>query len=263
MRNEEIAYQNGFRVSVKGELSNIYNRPFTVNFKRKVARFTIMKNGNPSPVSVGRLQAFQKFGIELYNFKRIRFIDSDSSNNHYDNIQIGNGCELIPSEFYKYPKTKRAFLFGYSVDRAGNLLFNGKKSIKSVGLDRYGYSRFYFAYKTKKQQLIYIHRLQAFQKFGDKLFESDCVRHKNNIPSDNSWDNILIGSFKENQNDIPLEIKAQRYLKIAHKNIKYPVPVRNKIRKLYMKNKDIAEISKRVNVPLETVRYIANGNSIV
>lgn len=46
--------------------------------------------------------------------------------------------------------------------------------------------------------------IQAYQKYSDKLFEKGMVvRHKNNISTDDSWDNILIGSQKENMLDIP------------------------------------------------------------
>lgn len=51
-----------------------------------------------------------------------------------------------------------------------------------------------------------VHRLQAYQKFGDKIFENKIVvRHLNGNYLDNSWDNILIGTFSDNKMDIPKE----------------------------------------------------------
>src|SRR5262245_6634360 len=40
-----------------------------------------------------------------------------------------------------------------------------------------------------------VHRLQAFQKYGDQIYAPGlAVRHKNNNSLDNSLDNILLGS---------------------------------------------------------------------
>ena len=54
-----------------------------------------------------------------------------------------------------------------------------------------------------KRLYIPIHRLQAFQKFGMKMFEPGIeVRHLNNNNYDNSWDNIALGTRSENMLDL-------------------------------------------------------------
>lgn len=56
-----------------------------------------------------------------------------------------------------------------------------------------------------------VHRLQAFQKYGELLFEKGVqVRHLNNIQCDNSIDNIEIGSQSQNQLDISPKIRIER-----------------------------------------------------
>ena len=51
---------------------------------------------------------------------------------------------------------------------------------------------------------VYFHRLQAYTKFGDALFEDGVVtRHGKGGPLDNSWDNINIGTQAANMKDIP------------------------------------------------------------
>ena len=46
------------------------------------------------------------------------------------------------------------------------------------------------------------HRLQAYQKFGDKIFNKGVeVRHLDNDSLNNSWDNIDIGSSSVNKQD--------------------------------------------------------------
>ena len=56
-----------------------------------------------------------------------------------------------------------------------------------------------------------VHRLQAYQKFGDKIYLKNIhVRHKNNISTDNSFENILIGTPSENAMDNPKEDRVKR-----------------------------------------------------
>jgi len=56
-----------------------------------------------------------------------------------------------------------------------------------------------------------VHRLQAFQKYGDSMYaEGIVVRHFNGVSVDNSWDNILIGTQKDNMSDIPEAIRLSR-----------------------------------------------------
>ena len=44
--------------------------------------------------------------------------------------------------------------------------------------------------------------MQAYQKFGNLIFQDNIqVRHLNNNSQDNSWDNIEIGTAKENAMD--------------------------------------------------------------
>jgi hypothetical protein len=57
---------------------------------------------------------------------------------------------------------------------------------------------------------IAIHRLQAFQKYGDLLYEEGTVvRHLNGDPGSNAWDNI-IGTMSDNMFDIPKQIRIRR-----------------------------------------------------
>lgn len=72
----------------------------------------------------------------------------------------------------------------------------------------------------KKVYKVGWHRLQAFQKYGDEIFkEGIVVRHKNGIKTDCSFDNILIGTQKDNSNDIPEE-QRRKYAINASNHIK-------------------------------------------
>lgn len=52
---------------------------------------------------------------------------------------------------------------------------------------------------------VMIHRLCAYQKYGDIIFMADCVRHINGNSLDNSFKNIEIGTSKDNAQDVPKE----------------------------------------------------------
>lgn len=64
---------------------------------------------------------------------------------------------------------------------------------------------------------IKVHRLVAYKKYGDAaLADKIDTRHLNGIRTDNSWDNVVIGSRSDNMLDIP-PAKRLEYLAPAHK----------------------------------------------
>lgn len=78
---------------------------------------------------------------------------------------------------------------------------------------------------------IHTHRLQAYQKFGEKIFDDDIqVRHLNGNKKDNSWSNISIGTQSDNMMDRP---KKQRMRQAKYANEK-------------VSNKEAIEIRERV-----------------
>ena len=73
--------------------------------------------------------------------------------------------------------------------------------------------------KTKRGR---VHRLQAYQKYGDKLFEEGVlVRHYDGVNLNNAWDNILIGSHSDNMMDIPENIRLKKALHATSSTRKY------------------------------------------
>lgn len=90
---------------------------------------------------------------------------------------------------------------GYSVDRSGNILNKKGKTLKT-SISSKGYVSFNIRVEGKSPTRSFLHRLQAYQKFGDKIFEEGIVvRHLDGNPLNNSWDNIAIGSPSDNQMD--------------------------------------------------------------
>jgi hypothetical protein len=97
---------------------------------------------------------------------------------------------------------------GYLVTEDGLLL--NPKGHKIGNIDKQGYVQSSIRI-DKKSAVFYAHRLQAFQKYGDKLFIDGVVtRHVNGNSLDNSWNNIAIGSHSENMMDIPEQIRIKK-----------------------------------------------------
>ncbi len=78
----------------------------------------------------------------------------------------------------------------------------------------------FFGVRMPKSQMkrVSVHRLQAYQKYKEAMFEPGIeVRHKNSVSKDNSWDNILIGTAHENAMDRPLEKRIKMAQHAAQK----------------------------------------------
>lgn len=96
---------------------------------------------------------------------------------------------------------------GYVVTEDGQFL---NPRGKEIGTIERGYYRGTLVV-NKKRRHIKSHRLQAYQKYGDRIYEEGIVvRHKDGNSLNNSWDNILIGTHFDNTMDIPKQIRIKR-----------------------------------------------------
>lgn len=106
-----------------------------------------------------------------------------------------------------------AYRLGFRVSRNGELIsFTGRK--RQCSLHQRGYKGICLRVKIEGKsvyKLLFVHRLQAYQKFGEDLFKPGIVvRHLNGNPMDNSFDNIEIGTESDNWMDIPKEKRIER-----------------------------------------------------
>lgn len=98
---------------------------------------------------------------------------------------------------------------GYYVDKSGQAYSPRGNKVGTRGKSNY----LYFGIRINKSKVIkvYIHRLQAFQKFGEKIYERGLeIRHLNNNCRDNSLHNIGIGTRIENLYDFS---EKERYIR--------------------------------------------------
>lgn len=119
----------------------------------------------------------------------------------------------------KINKIKMAYDKGYRVDNLGNTSSIHRAINPTRG------NRGYFVFGVKdhgKMYMIPVHRLQAYQKYGDVIFNNGIVvRHKDGDSTNNSIQNILIGSQSVNILDIPLELRMLNAVNAASKRRRF------------------------------------------
>jgi hypothetical protein len=112
-----------------------------------------------------------------------------------------------------------ALEMGYRITKEG-LIISPSGCIRKTTFNQKGYARatiWLGKRPNRKSVQIYAHVLQALTKFGiEATTNAECVRHLNGISSDNSWNNIEIGSFQENSLDVPREKRIARATAASH-----------------------------------------------
>ena len=149
---------------------------------------------------------------------------------------------------------------GYRVTKDGYLLNSKGRKIGRVNSSGYEQT----SLKTNKKYIyIATHRLQAYQKYGDKLYEDGIVvRHLNGNRLDNSWNNIAMGTQKDNAMDIPKEVRIKRAISGAKANIKYPKDFILKLREDYKVIKNYAELGRKYNMCTSHIWLLINKRKV-
>ena len=148
---------------------------------------------------------------------------------------------------------------GYIVTEEGILL--NPKGCKTGYFHKDGYVKTSLRI-NKKVVGLYAHRLQAFQKYGKKLFiEGVVVRHLNGNSLDNSWINIAIGTHSDNMMDIPEQIRIKKAKHASSFLKKYN---NDEIIEFYNTCKSYKKTMDKFNIPSKgTLNYIVKKNSQV
>jgi len=107
----------------------------------------------------------------------------------------------------------------------------------------------------------YIHRLAAYQKYGEAMFENGIVvRHLNGDKADNSLDNIAIGTLSQNQRDRSKEEMTAAALKCwesgLNRNRKIPLEMIARIAEDKDNGMIEKEIAKKYNLNYACIRNI-------
>ena len=97
---------------------------------------------------------------------------------------------------------------GYSINKDGQC-FNPKGKLIKGRISTSGY--YNSAVRVdKKCTPFYFHRFVAYTKFGDRIYKKGIeVRHLDGNSKNNKWDNIEIGTRRDNSLDIPIERRIE------------------------------------------------------
>ncbi len=112
-----------------------------------------------------------------------------------------------------------AYKKGYRVTEDG--IMYGLRGQIITNTDTSGYIR--VGTKSKgKYIIVYAHRLQAYQKYKDKIYRNNImVRHLDGNNKNNSIHNIVLGTNKDNMMDRPKEARVAQAMKASFKTKKY------------------------------------------
>ena len=156
---------------------------------------------------------------------------------------------------------KFAYDKGYRVDEKGNVWYNGKQRKLCDNWGRTG-GKLYYSFCVRndegKPKNVLVHKLQAYQKFGEKIFENGIVvRHLNDNSLDNTYANIEIGTQQDNSMDIPSERRLSHAKHAASFQIKYDA---DEIKKYHEKSKSYAKTMSKFNITSKgTLYHILNN----
>ena len=145
---------------------------------------------------------------------------------------------------------------GYVVNKNGDVYYKDKP--RTLTLNSTGYFEFSIRCDGEKRpQNVLVHRLQAYQKFGDKIFEPGIVvRHLDGNPANNTYDNIEIGTHQQNMMDIPVEQRIAHAKHAASAMIKYDA---DEIKKYHAEVKSYAKTMVHFNISSKgTLNHILN-----
>ena len=151
---------------------------------------------------------------------------------------------------------------GYTITKEGKVL-NKNNKLRNLDISNKGYYRFTIK-KENKCRSVLAHRLQAFIKFGDKIYDENIeVRHLNGVKEDNSFDNIEIGTHTENMNDIPKDIIIKKALHASTHNRKFTDNEMIQIREYYQNTKSYKKTKEKFNISSSgTLQYILHINYV-
>lgn len=115
----------------------------------------------------------------------------------------------------EYDAVKR----GYRVSEDGTFYSSKGNVIKYICRDGYVRTSLKVGGRNK---MLFAHRVQAFQKYGDKIYTKGLlVRHLDGNKSNNHVDNIVLGTNRDNSMDRSKEERLASALNATKHTIKY------------------------------------------
>lgn len=124
--------------------------------------------------------------------------------------------------------------------------------VRKPSIDR-GYE--YITVRNDKRVIrVKVHRLVAYQLYGDRIFESGIVvRHLDGNSLNNRDENIAVGTQQDNVSDIPAADLISSYKTRAKNRGTYDY---DRIWELHLSGISYSKISMMLSIPITTIQYI-------
>lgn len=142
---------------------------------------------------------------------------------------------------------------GYKVTDSGKVIGIKGKELKLMNNGK-GYLFFHMRVKGRKRA-VPVHRLVAYTKYGDELFKHEMVRHLDNDKQNNSTDNIALGNWLDNYNDMSEEIR-NKMLASQIRSRKFTDSEIIEIRKSLEEGRTVRGMAEKFNVSPGTIQQI-------
>lgn len=137
---------------------------------------------------------------------------------------------------------REAHLLGYRVSPNGEIVLRITGASVPLSSSKRGYKRFQV---RERKKTCLLHRLQAYQKFGESLYEPGIeVRHLNNCGADNCIENIGIGTHSENLSDSAGTLGRKRKFDYSY------------VYDLYLKLGSVRGVASQLCMSCQAVSYI-------
>jgi hypothetical protein len=154
---------------------------------------------------------------------------------------------------------KLAYEKGYRVNYDGTVSGIYKNTL-ALGKGSNGYLNFVIR-DGNRTRTVPVHRFASYCFFGEELYKHECVRHLNGDKTDNSRDNLALGSFADNYDDNPNDWKTTFAQKGAATKRKLSEDDVSEIKKLIGIGESCRSIGKKFNVAKSTIHQIKEGKS--
>lgn len=150
-----------------------------------------------------------------------------------------------------------AYTRGYRVLEDGTVINPSGKELKCPEGSN-GYKRFSISCLGGIRP-IFVHKLQAYQKFGNLVFSTkSVVRHLNGNKLDNSFNNIEIGSSRDNYFDIPESKRVEAAKKTSASLKKLTLDQVNQIREEVKSGATHSSVANKYCISRSFVTNIVN-----
>lgn len=257
--NEEIAYRRGYRVTKYGYVYRLDGRKVKVSFRVSLSFcFKDINNESTGKALEVQVHRFVAYCYAFDKFKKYSYIGFKSENKKdvsLNNLDFGFPSEHIDMLKNSISIEQTAILLGYSISKEGVLYYCGFPCSRYFLQD--GYPSFSVTLNSGKPVVVRYHRLQAFQKYGLELLkEGVIVRHLDDVRTNCAYENISIGDYNDNYNDIPEDVIKDRYSRTVRTRARYSLKDRENLRKDFDHGLNYKQLAVKYNYSLSTVYRI-------